>query len=477
MLDLQTQRKTKIVLSDYDYRRDLENRLLMSRFSHLDVVVLEELLFSPVHFAISKMARSLELEESALAEILVNLSKTGLLSIDGDQVEVDKDIRKYFETQMQKFEDDFKPGVEYLLSLLRKVPIHVLPTWYSVPRTSNNIFESIIERYLSTPHAYYRYLQDFYAHHTHLTPLVKELFSSPKLKLSGREIIDRYHMDREQFEETMLLLEFSFIACLRYEKIDNQWKEIVTPFDEWYEYLTFLRATQPFPILEEEEIVPFRAHDFSFVHDMTHVLKLAKLKPISLKEQDTLYLPSSKATSVAIAKQLELNLDQAADQRYFSRLILKLRLLKLGDLCDGEFSATPHAQAWLAMEDAEKAIFLYRHSLNRLISEELPEPALIDKSVREAEKSIQRVLNAGWVKLEEVVKGALVSFNDEPAITLKKQGRQWKYARPDYTESQLCLIRAVIHDWLFETGIVSIGKWNGERCFKITAFGHSVFGH
>lgn len=477
MLDLQTQRKTKIALSDYDYRRDVENRLLMSRFSHDDVLVLEELIYSPVHFSITKMARSLELEEPALLEILEKLSKTGLLTINGDNVEVDKDLRKYFETQILKFEDDFKPGVEYLLSLLRKVPIHVLPIWYSVPRTSNNIFESIIERYLSTPHAYYRYLQDFYLHHAHLAPLVKELFSSPKLKLTGQEIIDRYHMHREQFEETMLILEFSFVACLRYEKVENQWKEIVTPFDEWHEYLTFLRTTQPNPILEEEEIVPFRSHDFSFVRDMAHVLKLAKLKPISLKEQAALFLPASKTTSTAVAKQLDLDLEQAVNQGYFSRLVQKLRLLKLADICDGELTITSHAQAWLELEDAEKALFLYRHPLNRLISPDLPEPAIIDKSVRESEKCIQRVLNAGWIKLEEVVKGALVSFNDDPAISLKKQGRQWKYARPEYTESQLTLIRAVVNDWLFETGVVSIGKWNGERCFKITSFGHSIFGH
>jgi predicted transcriptional regulator len=477
MLDLQTQRKTKIVLGDYDYRRDLENRVLMSRFSDLDVMVLEELLYSSVHISVHKMARSLELEEKALLEILFNLSKTGLLSINGDQVEVDKDVRKYFETQILKFEEDFKPGVDYLLSLLRKVPIHILPAWYSVPRTSNNIFESIIERYLSTPQVYYRYLQDFYLYHPHLTPLLKDLFSSPKLKLTSQEVIERYSLDREQFEETVLLLEFSFVACLRYEKIGNQWKEYITPFDEWSEYLSFLRTTQPTPILDEEEIIPLRPHDFSFVRDMSKLLKMAKLKPISLKEENALLIPSSKAASTALSKQLGFDLDQTMYQQYFSRLVLKMRLMKLADVGDGELSATTYAQAWLDMEDEEKAMFLYRNSLNRLVSQELKEPLFIDKSVREAEKSIQRVLNAGWVKLEDIIKGAIVSFTEEPAILLKKQGRQWKYARPDYTNDQLQLIRAVVHDWLFESGAVSVGRWNGERCFKVTAFGHSIFGH
>ncbi len=477
MLDLQTQRKTKIILSDYDYRRDIENRLLMSRFTNKDFLVLQEVLFSTVRFSLRKMARTLELTEEVLTAILKKLGQTGLLTIDKDTVDVDKEMRKYLETQVLKFEEDFKPGVEFLLGLLRKVPIHVLPTWYAIPRTSNNIFESIIERYLATPQTYYRYLQDFYLHHPHLAQLVKDLFSSPTLKFSGQEVIDKYRMDREQFEETMLLLEFSLIACLRYEQVGDEWKEIVTPFDEWREHLTFLRTTQAWPILEEEEVTLFRPQDFSFVRDLSEILKFIQTKAIALKATGKHCSPTAKSTSTALGRRLLLDFEEEEGRAYFSRLVVKLRLLKLAEFADGELSLTSNGEEWLGMDDEEKALFLYRHPHNRLISEELPEPMVIDKSVREAEKSIQRVLSAGWVKLEDVLKGALVSFTDEPAVALKKLGRHWKYARPDYTEDQLKLIRATLGDWLFETGVIALGKWNNELCLKVTDFGHTLFGH
>ncbi len=477
MLDLQTQRKIKIVLSDYDYRRDLENRLLMSRFSHRDFLVLQEVLYSTVQFSLSKMACELELKESILQEILTNLGRTGLLTIKGDTVEVDKELRKYFETQVLKFEDDFKPGFDFLLSLLRKVPIHVLPAWYAIPRSSNNIHESIVERYLQTPQSYHRYLQEFYGSHPNLAPLVKELFSSAQLKLTGQEIIDRHRMEREQFEETMLLLEFSFIACLRYERVGDDWKEIVTPFEEWKEHLAFLRATQADPILDEEDVQRFRPHDFSFVKDMIEVLKMAKTKPLVLKEATSgNFVPSVKTISTALSKRLGMDFNEDASLTYLSRLITKLRLLKLAEFNDGELSPSVNADGWLEMDEDEKALFLYRHTYNRLLSQDLPEALPIDKAIRESEKSIQRVLHAGWVFLEDFLKGALVAFGDEPAVYFKKVGRQWKYERPEYTTHQMHVIRATLHDWLFETGIVAIGSYQDKPCFKVTDFGISIFG-
>ncbi|MBS3922728.1 MAG: hypothetical protein KGZ37_06235 [Nitrosarchaeum sp.] len=477
MLDLQAQRKTKIVLSDYDYQQDLENRLLMSQFSHCDLLVLQEVLYSPVRFSIRKMARSLELSDNDLTDILKNLGSTGLLTINGDTVEVDKEARKYFETQVLKFEEDFKPGFDFLLGLLRQVPIHVLPSWYAIPRSSNNIHDSIIERYLHTPQIYHRYLQEFYLYNPTIAPLVKELFSSLQLKLNGQEIIDRYRLSREQFEEMMLLLEFSFIACLRYERIGNDWKEVVVPFEEWREHLVFLRSTQADPILEEEEIKRQRPHDYSFVQDLSELLKTLSSKPIPLKESPTgCFLPTSKALINTLSKRLNLSFEDPIDLCYFSKLVTKLCLLKFSILTDGELKSSIYAERWLEMPSEEQALFLYRNPHNRLFSGELQEPLQIDKAIREAEKGIQRVLHAGWVLLEDFLRGALVSFGDDPAVFFKKTGRQWAYARPQYTPEQLRLIHVTVCDWLFETAVVAIGTYKGKTCFKVTDLGLSIFG-
>ena len=127
-------------------------------------------------------------------------------------------MRKYFESQILKFEEDFYPGIEYLQGLLRKVPIQILPTWYSIPRTSNNIFDSLIEKYLITPHTYERYLSELTFSDEILTDIVRSVHQAPEYKVRADEIIKKHHLSHEQFEEHLLLLEFHFACCLRYEK-------------------------------------------------------------------------------------------------------------------------------------------------------------------------------------------------------------------------------------------------------------------
>ena len=61
-------------------------------------------------------------------------------------------------------------------------------------------------------------------------------------------------------------------------------------------------------------------------------------------------------------------------------------------------------------------------------------------------------------------------------MSLKKTGRYWKYSLPDYSEDELKLIRQVIHQWLFEGGIIATGTYNGKDCLRITPLGQSMFG-
>ena len=133
MAELNTLRKNKITLEDYDYKQDIENRLLMAQFTSKDLEVLEEILYSSIKIPIRKLAKSVDLEEKVVQAILKKLSKTDLFAFEDDSIVVDKEMRKYFEAQIQKFDPDFKPGMDFLQSILRKVPIHVLPIWYSIP--------------------------------------------------------------------------------------------------------------------------------------------------------------------------------------------------------------------------------------------------------------------------------------------------------------------------------------------------------
>jgi hypothetical protein len=463
MIELAAAKKNKISLADYNYRRDIENRLLMANFSTFEVAILEEILYSPIKALIRKMAKNLEKAEEELLPILEKFSKTGLLVIEGDAIVVDKEARKYFETEIEKFEEGFTPGMEFLQNLLKKVPIHVLPIWYSIPRTSNNIFDSLVEKYLLTPQIFQRYLMELNFGDPVLSAMAQDVFRSIDLAIPAKELLVKYGLSREQFEEHMLNLEFHFVCCLGYQKVNEVWEERVTPFHEWREYLTFLKATTTPSIVDVAKIQRFRPHDFSFVEDMTAVLQMIIKQPTPLN-------PKGYA---AIAARLQ---EIPPSPAYLDQIVRKLQLLRLAEMAGDKLQAAEPAAEWLEMRLENRALYLYRHQLNKILSIDLPSHLLTEKVLREAEKSVHRVLHSGWVLFEEFSKGTIVPLADHNVATLKKCGKAWKYALPEYTQEERALLHAIVFEWLFESGITATGTFEGKECFMVTPLGQSLFG-
>ncbi|MBS0616103.1 MAG: hypothetical protein JSR58_06090 [Verrucomicrobia bacterium] len=441
MLEVGSTKKNKITLSDYNYRRDIDNRLLMASFSTLDLAVLEEILFSPLQLPLSKIVQSIGESEKVIRGILEKLSKTGLLALQGDQVVVDKEMRKYFEVEAAKFDPDFKPDMDFLQHILRKVPIHVLPTWYAIPRTSNNIFDSLMEKYFATPHLFQRYLHEVNLGDTTLTAIAQDVMRAPDFRMTAKDLMHKYDLSQAQFEEAMLLLEFHFICCLTFERSGSHWKEIVTPFYEWRQYLTFLRDTSPAPIKNPEKVKRLKAQDFSFVQDMTAALETMKKQPQVLSKL-------------------------GADAPYTERVVHRLLKLQLAEQKQTKFSPTPAAKEWLDDRIEGRAMYMYRH----------PASMIPEKVLREAEKSLMRVLYAGWVYFEDFLKGTIVPLNDQGTVSLKKVGKTWKYTLPSYTEEEKALLKSIILDWFFEVGITAVGTHEDKECFLVTPFGQSLFG-
>jgi predicted transcriptional regulator len=474
MIELSPSRKNKITLSDYDYRKDIENRSLMAQFSTLDRDLLEEILYSSLFIPIQKLEKDLNLDKKTIVPILKKLSKTGLFKIEEDTIIVDKEMRKYYESQIVKFEDDFAPGMEFLQSLLRKVPIHVLPIWYCIPRTSNSIFESLVEKYFLTPQIFQRYLQELNFGDPILSGIIDDLFKSPEFKVSSKAAIKKYRLKREQFEEYMLHLEFNFVCCLKYEREKNQWKEIITPFQEWKEYTYFLRTTETESLPSSARIFRTRPHPFSFVQDMATILLLTKKQPLVLESNP---LSCEPAALRAITSKIgNFEEDDPLFLPYIRRVLSKLLLLKLADRVDNRLYALETANEWLEMRPENQALFLYRHPLNQLVSDQVPTQLCTERNIREAEKAIIRALDKGWVSYDDFIKGVLVSFSDDSMVMLKRIGKTWKYTLPHYTKEEYALIKATIFEWLFEAGFVETGWINGKECFSVTAFGQALFG-
>lgn len=477
MLELNPLRKNKICLSDYNFKQDIDNRLVMAQFSSLDLEVLEEILYSPIRIQVRKLAKNCNIEDEEIKPVLDKLAQIKLVSIEDDTVVVDKELRKYFESQVLKFDPDFKPGMEYLQGLLKKVPIHVLPTWYAIPRTSNNIFESLVEKYLLTPQIFHRYLTELHFGDTVLSGMIQDVFQSHNCKMKASDLIEKFNLSREVFEEYLLLMEFHFVCCVGYEKVDDRWEEIVTPFHEWREYLEFLHLTEAKEIPSSKKVTRKRPNDFSFVEDLSVLLNMAKKRPIPFNQEQTGRRLPNAATLETIASKME-NFDSKDPVflEYFDRLVAKAQLLKLAEIVDGRLCALAAANDWLDMPLENKAVFLYRHPLNKLLSDQAPVNLCAEKQIREAEKSIARVINKEWVYFDAFIKGVIVPLSDASLVMLRKQGRTWKYQLPSYTEEEIALIKAVVLDWLFEVGVVAIGTCDGKECFTVTAFGQSLFG-
>lgn len=471
MLDSHLNKKSKVSLSDYDFCKDIDNRLLLSQFTVTDFNVLEEILYSSITIPIRKLAKTLDLEEEALLPILKKLGHSGLFSFDHQTITVDKEMRKYFEMQILKFDPHFKPSLEFLQSLLRRVPIHILPTWYSISRTSNNIFDSIIEKHLLTPSIFQRHLMEISFPFPVLSLIMEDVYQAPDCTLFAQEIIDKYHLSREQFEEYLLYLEFYFVCCLSYRKVDDHWLEVVTPFYEWHEYLRFLKKTETPPILKVKEITPLRPTGFSFVDDLGIVLELARKQPLTLTNGEQL-TPESQTLLFQ-----KLSLPNSSDPHYLHRLIDKLRHLKLADVVDQRLYALEAANDYLDMRSEDRALFLYRHPLNHLEpSTTLPAGICTDRNIKEAEKSIQRVLHTGWVYFDDFMQGVTAPLSENSLIILKRQGKNWKYTSPTYSEEETGLIKTVIFNQLFEMGVTAVGSHQGRDCFMVTPFGQSLFG-
>jgi len=476
MTDQTNARKNKITLSDYDYQRDIENRLFMAQLDASDIHVLEEILYSSITISIKKLSKTLDIPEAKLRLCLEKIEKTKLFTISGEILLVDKEMRKYYESQLLKFDKDFKPGMDFLQSLLRKVPIHVLPTWYSIPRTSNNIFDSITEKYLYTPQIFQRYLMELTFDEPILSNIIQDVYQAPNCILSAQKLIEKYHLSKEQFEEYMLILEFSFVACLGYTQEGEHLVEQVSPFHEWAEFLRFAHNTIPEAIKEESQIEIFRSNPFSFIQDMSAILTAAKKKPLSLT------IPPSGNFSFEEGKLAEIlseaeNLHEKDPQviAYIRRLIEKLRLIKLAEIIDGRLYALESAAHFLDMREENRAIHLFRHPINQLKPGSVNPHLYTERNLREAEKSINRVLYSGWILFDDFVKGVIIPLSDESAVVLKKIGKTWKYTLPEYTEEEYAFIRETVLEWLYEAGIVMKGVIQGKACFCVTPFGQSLF--
>lgn len=464
MLEIATIRKNKISLDDYEYKKDFENRLLLSSLSLEELNVLEELLFSPIKTSIMKLSTDLDISDKQLTKILEKLQKTEFIKVEDQTITIDKKMRKYFEFEYLRFDEDFKPDLVFINNLLTKIPIHILPVWYSLPKTSNNIFQSIIDKYFLTPQTFQRHLEDLENENPVFSGIINDLYTSSDLQLEANKIKKKYDLDNQKYFEYLLLLEYNFVCFQAYKKTQDGYVEILIPFYEYQEYLIHFNKTIVQNISSTAKITKKRKADFAYVEDLSSILLIAK-KPVSFL-------------------QIENNLKKELSQKepnfeitetYINNLINKLVQINFLNKKQTLFEITPQAIKWLSLSLDHRALHLYYHPQNIFQDSSINSELLNDKNVREAEKSVSRVVKKGWVYFDDFIKGVMSAITDDSQVKIKSLGKVFRYSIPTYTQEEINFIKKVIFDRLFETAMVNVGFFNGKDCFNVTQLGETLF--
>lgn len=440
-------RKPKITLSDYPYHKDIENRLFLAQLTVAEVSLLQEIVHHSLRIPIDYLASELQTPVSTLLPILDKLSETKLFKRQQMDLIVDKELRKYYESQFLKFDEDFYPDLNYFQGLLNRLPIHVIPVWYAISRSSDNIFESLVDKYFSNPKSYRQYLSELEFESPALAAIITDVHQAPGFRILASEIMQKYQLSRPAFEEYLLLLEFHFACCLSYARIDGLWQEVVIPFTEWFEYLQFENNTKPKTIQEPIEKTYYV--EFNFIKDLTALLHACEKSEIP-QDFSGLIANSPEQKQILIKK------------------LIQLEFVKEGK--NKTIIATDKGKTWssktlfmqvsqLALDPLNTPLSGYRNELWNMRN-----LYLVEKSLRDLQKN-------QWVFFDSFFQGFIAPISDKEAPVLKNKGKKWKYVIPTYTQAEKDFVQSVIMDRLAELGIVSTGFYEGRPCFCLTTFG------
>ena len=462
-------KRSKINLSDYNYERDIKNRLLMATFSVFEVDLIDNILNSSLIVKIEDLALEMEATSDYLMPFLEKLLVTELFKITGSKLEVSKEMRKYYEFQIKKFDDDFESNMEFIREVLRKVPIGVLPAWYSIPKTADNILVALIDKYFASPMGYKKYIRELRFEDDLLNKITLDIFEQGGRRLSSDSIREKYQISREQFELYMLHLEFNFVGYLLYEKDGDNWHEVIKPFYEWKVYLD--NEALVVNELADSDIELLYQEEDNFLEDMRAVVKYLQEHTIGAVMVEGCYRTSPEECS-----RLTSLLKRSICQEYLDMLINKLSLLKLIKEDDKYISIEEdNLKEFNNIDDEELAIYLLRYRRGAFFNFDIDSQlAIDDNNQRNIIKSLSKLLKCEWMYLKTFLRSIEFGIGKARDIHLAREGRHWKYIFPKHSESEENYIKAVVLERAFQSGLLQIGELNGEKCIRLTDLGKSV---
>lgn len=475
-------RKQHVNLKDYAFEQDIVVRCILNQFTLQDKEVFEEILFNSLRFALEDIEENLDLTREELMVSLEKMLPMQLFALEGNELIVNKETRKLLEHHLERFEENFSPSLDFMHALLKRIPIHLLPLWYAIPKSSNNIFESLIEKYFLTPQLFERYLAQLNLDHPLMKEIIDAVLNSKSLKLPAQQLMKTHQIPLEDFEQIMLTLEYNFVLFSTFEPRGERFEHMISPLQEWKDYTLFVKNTMPEPLKQSSEIREYRSHEYAFCTDMTHVLQLAIKDPLKVSfHTDSQHFVLSDDMMGMLSKQMSdlftlYHDEKSLIESYFSSVIQKLTQLKLALIENDQLIASKTAYEWLRLPIEKRAFSTYKHPLNQIDDRSFSTKINNERNIREIEKTLSRIVDLGWIYFDDFMQGLMAPLSDQTKVILTKEGRSWKYQIPDYSDEEKAFIEKTILEWLFESGLIKTGIHCDKICFKLTHLGESLFG-
>jgi hypothetical protein len=471
MQDILKNTQCKVILEDFDYKTDLELRLYLEKLSVKDIFVLEEILYSPLKISMEEISSNTELSSHELFKSMENLLPLKLFSLEEDFLLVNKERRKYFEILIEKFSKDFSPNLDFFKEILKVVPIHCLVSWYHIPRTSNNIFNSLVEKYFKTPKLYLKYIKETLADQKILEDIVEMVLNSPNASLNVNHLLEKYPFSEVELEEKILFLEYHFILCVTYEIKNSKYVKSLSLFDELKQWL---KKNSTNTVIEnkdlpEEEVDAVAKEEFSFIKDMSLILELCEkeLLKVEFHQKDELFYLSSELKNQPLLTE--------NSPFYMARVINKNLLLGLIVIEGDYLRQTPPAIKWLQTPIKQRTLITFKHPYNALSHKTNFSFHQHDRNIIEVQKALAGIKSNTWILFDEFIENYYSNTNSLKQAELLKVGKEWKYTSAEYVEKEIAFIKEVVMSWLFESGMIIPGKYKGKDCFKVSSLGFELY--
>lgn len=434
-----TNNKNKVDLNDYPFKLDIHRRRCVFKFSPFERDLFYEMCLGSLETSVEELAEDMDVDAAIILAVLKKNHSIGLYNIKDKEILINKEERRFYEVELDKFNESFVPNLNHIKALFNKISIDILPKWFSLPKNCTCIFSTLVENHFATPKLYEKYLEEIEFNEPLLNKIIDQLYSSPYYSLNLEELKETLYLSDEILYQMIALLEFNLVAVHSYQKIGDTFHEVLTPPHEYRVLLLDKLEKRPKCINEDEKAITVYTLHQEFIPKMTKTLS-------TIKE------------FVHGDKQGDLHLDDL-------KMIKKLLEIDLLDSVDEQILLSREGNAFLQQSEVEKPLHFLtpRNHKKRLFSE---------WAQRQIEKELLQYTS--WIFIDDFVNSLHIPLDTHAPLALVKKGRQSFYSVPVYSPEEKELLRKYLTDYLAVANVVELGETDGKAIFRLTPFGRDT---